>query len=225
MRLIQPFTIQTDKYSALVSHSQKALWYKVRKCASISIQNSLPGTDWIAVNNNRNPRQFDAEYFGDYFRFAFVRNPFGRLVSNYLHKIKDRPIDQIRSSYIRHLRFHQGMSFEEFALQVCDLPEEKCDRHYRSMYTSIDLNNIDFIGRLENLQADFGHVVQKIAGQDAREVGHMNTQGSYDYRDFYSPSLEQKVADRYQKDLQLFGYDFDRIVSSGNVHEKLSLNL
>ncbi|MBT8145270.1 MAG: sulfotransferase family protein [Gammaproteobacteria bacterium] len=222
MKFFQPKKNQTEKYSALVSHGQKAVWYKVRKCASISINNSLPGDDWVPVNNNRNPRQFEAEYFGDYFRFAFVRNPFGRLVSNYLHKIKDKSVDQIRSSYILHLDFHEGMSFEEFALQICALPEEKCDRHYRSMYTSIDLNNIDFIGRLENMQSDFRHVCTRISNSDTGEVSRMNTQGSYNYRDFYSASLEQRVGDRYQKDLQLFGYEFDRFTDSGNAHESLS---
>lgn len=222
MRLLRPFLNQSDKYSALVSHQQKAVWYKVRKCASISITNSLPGTDWVSVNNNRNARQFEAEYFGDYFRFAFVRNPFGRLVSNYLHKIKDRTRDEIRASYIRHLDFSEGMSFEAFALQICYLPDEKCDRHYRSMYTSIDLGNIDFIGRLENMGADFGHVVSRLAGPGSAEVSRLNTQGSYDYREFYSDSLEQKVADRYHKDLQLFGYRFDRIADNADIHPAMS---
>ena len=116
---IKPFASQVEKYSALVSHERKAVWYKVRKCASISIGKSLPGNDWVAVNNNRNPRQFEDEYFGDYFRFAIVRNPFARLVSNYLHKIKDRRLDEIRPSYIRHLDFEEGMTFEDFALQIC----------------------------------------------------------------------------------------------------------
>ncbi|MEZ5491258.1 MAG: sulfotransferase family 2 domain-containing protein [Gammaproteobacteria bacterium] len=222
MSLRNLLSTNTEKYSALVSHDQKAVWYKVRKCASISITNSLPGDDWISVNNNRNPRQFEAEYFGDYFRFAFVRNPFGRLVSNYLHKIKDKRLEDIRPSYIRHLTFHEGMSFEEFALQICDLPEEQCDRHYRSMFTSIDLENIDFIGRLENLESDFRQVVNRIAPSVDDGVSHLNTQGRYDYREFYSAALEQKVALRYQKDLQLFGYDFDKIADTAQVHEKLS---
>jgi len=213
---------ESPKYSALVCHSQQALWYKVRKCASISITNSLPGDDWVAVNNNRNPRQFEAEYFGEYFRFAFVRNPFGRLVSNYLHKIQGKTREEIRSSYIRHLDFHEGMTFEEFALQVCELPDEKCDRHYRSMYTSIDLDNVDFIGRLENMGPDFLYVVNRITGQDNARMSRLNTQGRYDYREFYSDSLERKVADRYERDLQLFGYEFDRIADTPGVHESLS---
>ena len=222
MKLFSLAAKPTDKYSALVSHHHKAVWYKVRKCASISISNSLPGDDWVSVNNNRNARQFEAEYFGDYFRFAFVRNPFGRLVSNYLHKIKDKNRQEVRSSYIRHLQFSEGMTFEDFALQVCELPEEKCDRHYRSMFTSIDLDNIDFVGRLENFEADFNRVVDTIKPEEKSEASHLNKQGEYNYREFYSEQLEQRVADRYSRDLQLFGYEFGRIANTENVHPKLS---
>lgn len=59
------------------------------------------------------------------------------------------------------------------------LPQIQCDCHHRSMYTSIGLNNVDFIGRLENLLSGFRYVADNIDTNSCAKVSHLNTQGKY----------------------------------------------
>lgn len=88
------------------------------------------------------------------------------------------------------------------------------------MYTSIDLNNVDFIGWLENLLSGFRYVVDNIDTNNCAKASHLNTRGKYNYRKFFTSYLEQQVADRYQKDLQLFSNGFDRLSNSDNIHDR-----
>ena len=192
-----------DKYRVLVSDEQRFAWFKVRKCGSSSIGDVLPGP---FRDDTLRPSQ--VARYDDYFTFAFVRNPYGRLVSNYLNKIKDQKREDIRPGYIRNLDFREGMSFEEFANQVCDLPDEKCDRHYKSMHRVFPYERVDFIGRLESFVDDLSQVLERIQGAVPAVLPHKKNSGKQSYTEFYTDALRERVGERYRKDLEIFGYDF-----------------
>ena len=75
------------------------------------------------------------------FTFAFVRNPFDRLVSTFFNK---------KGTYWVYKQFKDN-TFEEFAHIVCDnmnINKKSSDEHMRSQYLQMP-DKLDFIGRFE----------------------------------------------------------------------------
>jgi chondroitin 4-sulfotransferase 11 len=106
--------------------------------------------------------------------------------------------------------FHRDMSFEEFARAACAIPDTKADPHWRSQYTFL-INGrgqiaMNFVGRFERLSKDLEQVKLHCASELA--VPHLLKSEHASYRDYYSNSLRELVAERYAKDLNCFGYAF-----------------
>ncbi|MCT2401012.1 sulfotransferase family protein [Novosphingobium mangrovi (ex Huang et al. 2023)] len=151
----------------------------------------------------------------DRWRFAFVRNPFDRLVSCYSEKIRpDGDSENFVNGISKVLEpfgvFHAEMSFEEFALAAIAIPDIDADPHWRSQYTFlIDGRGrmaVDFIGRFERLSEDF-EIVRKRIGSDV-SLPHLLKSERSSCRDYYSSDLTERVRQRYERDLSTFDYGF-----------------
>lgn len=164
------------------------------------------------------------EIFDNYFKFAFVRNPWSRLVSIY-----------------KHMGYDKKREFKQFLMR--DFKETVFRNEYwfvgpQSDFVCDDNGNIlvDFIGRFESLQNDFDYVCKKI-GLLPTQVPHVNKAkndnlvfslrpkkltkyviyniakkdipGFTRYQDYYDNESRQFVAEWYKRDIELFGYDFD----------------
>ncbi|MEM7019044.1 MAG: sulfotransferase family protein [Pseudomonadota bacterium] len=163
---------------------------------------------------------YDEPLFPGLFAFAFVRNPWGRLVSCYRDKIGGGVSDftsfSIRPGVADCLagfeEFTAGMSFEEFAMAVASIPDTDADEHFRSQYTFIANESreiaIDFVGRYESLTSDLDALRQQTGLPDFTLPRAQAAQQSVDYTDFYTPDTRDIVADRFQMDIELFGYEF-----------------
>ncbi len=138
-----------------------------------------------------------------YQRFAFVRNPWARLVSQY---------KQFKRPHFLHnenrLKLHEAslVSFEAFVHRYTEDP--------RPMWKFLSDENgnlaIDHIGRFEHLESDFNKICRDLALPKI-QIAHLNpAQGSTKkYQDYYSPQLLDKINPILKKDAQLFGYTFD----------------
>ncbi|MCI5077442.1 sulfotransferase family protein [Oricola sp.] len=157
------------------------------------------------------------EQFEAYFKFAFVRDPWARVVSMY-----------------RYLGFDKRISFREFVLRefrgriwrdrhwfVAPQSDFICDPGGRPM--------VDFVGRFENLEADFNSVCQRL-GMPLNELPHVNasrdqTSGAPSrtwlslgrgkqhssprpatFQDYYDEETCAAVARLYRRDVEIFGY-------------------
>ena len=159
--------------------------------------------------------EYAAGRYDGYFKFAFVRNPWDRLVSCYLQKLgpgrrRRAPLGRTQSGD----KLREGMHFSEFATAVCEIPDTEANPHFRSqhivLYGGTDSLLPDFIGRFENLQEDFARVTAKIGAPDLK-LPHLTPSLSRDnrsYRDFYDERLAKMVNERYQRDIELFDYSF-----------------
>lgn len=152
------------------------------------------------------------------FTFAFVRNPWDRLVSCYRDKIVGEVTDFTRfgaSGVARCLErfdtFHAGMSFEDFVQAVAAIPDPDADEHFRSQADYLtDHDNriiVDFIGRYENLQADFAKVARRLK-LPIQVLPRLQSAPSRRYADFYDTNTQSLVAARYARDIALFNYSF-----------------
>jgi hypothetical protein len=156
--------------------------------------------------------------YADYFRFCFVRNPWDRLVSCYIEKIKTDPgytnrffRDGVFVGFVPYRVFRAGMSFESFVEAVTAIPDRDADRHFRSQSTFVTDGRgellVNFVGKLERSEADFAHVLRRL-GREPGAVPHLNRSEHGDYTRFYTPHTIERVRQRYARDVDLFGYDF-----------------
>ena len=157
--------------------------------------------------------------FPDYFKFCFVRNPWDRILSCWLSKIKTADYDDgknwrkgVENNFWRYGdMFRTEMSFNDFINSVVQIPDINADAHFRSQYTFIyDKENklvVDFTGRFENIKNDFSYVCNKI-GVSEKELPHFHKQDRSHYRDYYDNSTRKLVEERYPYDIELFNYKF-----------------
>jgi len=142
----------------------------------------------------------------DYFKFAFVRNPWDRLVSAYHHILEKR------RDYQPLLRPYA--SFTEFARALADKPERfAAIVHLRAQTDFLDgsgpLGGVDFLGRFESFRQDFYYVLRQV-GKSPPLVRRRNASRHADYRSFYDTRTREAVGSLYINDCRRFDYDFDR---------------
>ena len=145
------------------------------------------------------------DVYQGFFKFAIVRNPWDLQVSSYPHIHREKP--EVLAGVT---------SFEDFLKLKFD-PERDYDfmldisAELQHEYL-VDLQGnviVDFIGRYENLQTDFGSICQRI-GIPAPELPHLRrAEDRRDYRSYYTDELAELVAHHYRRDLEILGYTFD----------------
>ena len=174
------------------SADQQYVWFRVPKVGTSTIDNVLKKN----TKRERLPNGVYRSIWDTYFRFAFVRNPWDRLVSTFIQKKK-----------INYGVYGSFSSFSEFILS---LPKQKlwrCDKHHRRQTDLFPLKSIDFIGRFENFEQDFNIVCDKI-GIPHQELPHKNKTKHKHYTEYYDDETKQIVAEKYAKDIEYFGYEF-----------------
>ncbi len=161
--------------------------------------------------------------FNSMFRFSFVRNPWDRLVSEYLYR-------------------NYPFSFNDFLYKKFPSPANDdyikgMDgfRHVMPQYQFIYDKSlkllVDFVGRYETLQKDFEDVTTRITGEpvelpyknktNGRSIGWLSrakkllkleTEQTHKrhYTEYYDAASIQWVHDHYSKDIELFNYTFHK---------------
>ena len=172
----------------------------------------------------------------DYFSFAFVRNPWSRVVSAYLNKFQSVNVtSEPVIAKLRRDRKRQDLTadvpFREFIEFLSRGNPRKFDEHWRPQHLFLRDVQLDFLGRFEHLSRDFAWVQQRLeidtplphhnvtgyADQaDSQEcvadltAAKLKRRGPFpDYRRFYTPRLRDLVGQIYAEDINRFGYEFD----------------
>lgn len=212
-----------------IFNSQKVVYIPIPKVACTSIKIALMSSEAGHANSHDEYMNIHtstahymvhsiASYQRDYFKFAFVRNPFDRLVSCYKDKVKRKIQHNGRyhfdthynNTLIRHLfgdAFRHDMSFREFAELVAKVPDFLADGHFKSQYSVLCRRGAklpDFIGKFEHLEEDW----QVMADQHGfPQLSIRNRTEQDDWRSYYtSREIIETVAKRYSKDIDSFGY-------------------
>lgn len=139
----------------------------------------------------------------DYFKFAFVRNPWDRLVSCWSNKVVDSNhfrLDDETRSLAQH--------FPNFVRQIASQDLQACDPHLRLQTRLIDLNNIDFLGRLESFSEDFAYISDQIGLKNSLADKKNKSSRKVDYREYYNDETMELVGHLYRRDIQVFRYSF-----------------
>ncbi len=152
----------------------------------------------------------------DWFTFSFVRNPFARLVSCYeskYHSDRVRYRDAIRRGWLVYDVYlngylRQDKGFDHFVRRVIDIPHCLDDGYIRSQYRLLVGKGgkpvVDFIGKVENMEADYEPIRRRYGYGPLRRY---NQSGHSDWRDYYTTELARMVYGKYKDDVRYFGYE------------------
>jgi len=224
----------------MISHKHKCIFVHIPKTAGQSIEDiflRLNGLDFntrspLLLKPNKDPKLGPerlahltaSEYikysyipegsFNSYFKFSFVRNPWARLLSEFIWKkkinsqMKNKLKDKICLDY-------NAISFNSWLSTVNSIKtdDEFCDsiRHILPQYDfTFDANGnslVDFIGKFENLQEDFNIICDKIKIPQ-QQLLHLNKTQHKHYTEYYDDETRSIVAEKYAKDIEYFGYKF-----------------
>ena len=148
------------------------------------------------IHASRLREQLPPAVFDEYFKFAFVRNPWDWFVStyNYLRNT---------TTHRHHSRVMAMKSFEDYA----DFEIARGKRSQSVFVCEDDKVIVDYVGRFETLNEDFASVCRCI-GTDL-VLPHANKTKHRDYREYYTGNVIEKVGDHLRRDIELFGYEFD----------------
>ncbi|MDQ3287676.1 MAG: sulfotransferase family protein [Pseudomonadota bacterium] len=137
------------------------------------------------------------EDFNAYLKFAFVRNPFDRFVSYcaFMTRANGAFLNDPRRVMRRVLFDAPPVDHVLFQPQHSFVVDED------------GTLLADEIGRVEQMQASYDAICERI-GIDSAPLGQVNSSSRGSYRDYYDQALIDGVAQRYGRDLELFGYQF-----------------
>lgn len=217
-----------------ISLKNDYIYFQVSKSASSTVKFYLQelevrGTQRKVVDvNNRNlsphiwPSQLTEQNFCELLvspnirKISFVRNPFSRILSCYLHRIKEATSSSSVKNIMRFTRnrFDASLSFADFVNIICDQTSLEQDSHWRVQSDEIFFElipNWDFIGKVEKIQEDLPRMIALLTRRE-ESLGALNdlspsvTKADSKLSVFYTKELQQKIIERYKADFNNFSY-------------------
>ena len=144
------------------------------------------------------------ELFHSYFKFGFVRNPWDRAVSLY----ERREGLQLRGA----MSFERFVEWMSFASSTCIHPVP----HRNQLDWFVDSHGnvlADFIGRFENLSADWALVASRLGIKQPLPHANKNPRRIKPYTHYYNQRTRDLIAERFRVDIENFGYTFDGLAA------------
>lgn len=166
------------------------------------------------------PNFRDYLYGGEFYIFCFVRNPYTRLLSCYLNKIKN-PADQetcyksivLESMGLDKKDMSISITFEDFIGVIEGQDPLGMDYHWRPQAYLTCQNTIkyNYIGRLETFSDDFfqigGHLSEDFHKYYGVEIRH-ETNATTLLEEYYDDDLQSRVYEKYKIDFLRFSYEY-----------------
>lgn len=209
----------------LINHRHKFIFIHIYKVAGTSVLNALENSTYppyvpakLRPSVTRITRKFNlspsfplrmhakardaksklpSEIYDNYFKFAFVRNPWDWQVSlfEYARQYRNHPQSTFMCSFENFDEYIKWRVTQEKTLQKEFVADES--------------GNIivDFIGRFEQLEKDFTEASKK-AGLEVRLPQFNKTKNRKSYVEYYSDHTRQMIQDHFEEDIELFNYSF-----------------
>ena len=188
--------------------ASRSIFVHVPRVAGTSLKRALFPDAWYLTHYRAIDYFLDSPLkYGRYFVFAFVRNPYDRLVSAYEYLLQGgnndankRFRDTVLSSYASFADLvKHGLGRSEIEKKYHFMPQH---RFIVAPWGSI---MVDYVGRYESIEADFATISDRI-GLDAR-LPHRNSSARAHFDEYYTDELRSLVYRHYKTDFDLLGYD------------------
>ena len=195
----------------MISDIHKSIFIQIPKNAGSSMVEYLGRSDFYKVDLSRDNSDWDNggykigtarrlqelhNIWPNYFKFAFVRNPWDRMISSWSWLIKTKKIKK--------------MGFKEFVMKY-PFKSPGADWHTLPQYIHICDKKlhlmVDFIGRFENLNKDFEKICDKINIHKGN-LPHKKKTNHKPYWEYYDSHTIKRCAEIFKRDIAMFGYKF-----------------
>ena len=199
-------------------HFDDFLFIHIAKTAGVSINNSLGIHGRMHLTAEEFRKTLGDDKFQQLFKFAIVRNPWDRAVSQYSHLWStmhaDFPSfnDWVKIVYGEVIPNAYKNRDKFFTFKYKNNTIEGLVKPYMPQLDWLRDNNgkmlVNFVGRHENLQDDFNTICDKI-GIARRILPHNNaSKREGDYRSYYDKKSKKLVGDFFQKEIKKFSYKY-----------------
>ncbi len=207
----------------MISHKHKCIFVHIPKTGGSSIESVLwPGERseaelWQGLGSrSRNKYQTGglqhllarhirleagASVFDSYFKFAFVRNPWDKAVSQFSY-LAERP--DLREL----IGLAADATFAEYLAAIQRVAYIQWQRQVDFLRAEDGKTLVDFVGRFEYLDRDAQAIFGRL-GMGKQEIPHVNASRHAHYSDYYNDRTREIVRRLYADDIEAFGYQFE----------------
>jgi len=198
-----------------VSHSHKLVFVHIPKNAGTAITKSSSikfekdgHHSWMEHQKHLGP-----EKWNEYFKFAVVRNPWDRVVSNYKYakmlKSYWHSTDG-STQYSKHVDYDlcSNLTFEECVKLLKEDPRSLRHHGWRSQFPyvcdwdkKIALDKVFYYSELNG--EEFKKIIPTL------DKVNVSTETKQSYKDYYNEELIDLVSQIYQEDIKIFNFTYD----------------
>lgn len=141
------------------------------------------------------------ELFDNFFKFAFVRNPWSKELSDYeyIKRHSEHPVSNMIHS--------KSLSLEQYLEWKI---QQKNKQSPQLSYIADDHNNVlvNFIGKVENIDSDLKKIA-KLTNLEIGNIKRLNTANKFlDYKYHYTSNSRKLVEELHKNELNMFNYSF-----------------
>ena len=195
-----------EEYGLRPFEVHRCIFVHIPKTGGVSIAKALFGNlaaGHCTVSDHR--FFFGDDAYDSMFTFAFVRNPYDRLVSAYDFLRQGGMTKRDRKWSEKNLT--QYGSVNEFVEAWIRTENVDSWVHFRRQADFVKGKHpidVDFIGKTENIKKDFKKVSAKIGHY--KELPHLNKSGKNKYFERLNKKSKKIINKKYKKDFELFSY-------------------
>lgn len=218
---------QVDRRVA-ISREKRFIYFRVPKAANSTVTATLyrrlTGEQHDPTGTSRQIRRYFARAHTltsrelenlreRFFLFAFVRDPFARVLSAYLEKVRLAP-PEFRGKRLVYRHYRRPLDQEVSFLEFCTFIDEGglyADAHWYPQMTflPVGVKTLHFLGRVETLDRDLREVFNAIFGEELIDVASKvrHATGAADkMRAVYCDKAIEIVQRNYRADFEQLGY-------------------
>ncbi len=202
----------------LVSREKKFLFIHIQKTGGTSMSkffksNILDIEDYLKPHSPFTLVQ-EPDYY-HYYKVAFTRNPFDRLVSWYSMIIKKKnvcaSVENMKNTIHKQVLMNSS-TFSEFIFNCEHIRSNSGWKpfHNNQLDYITDTEGkvaVDYIGKFEYLEKDMKKITEYLK-LDKTELPHINRSTHTAYHHYYTDETKKIIAKRFERDLDYFKYTF-----------------
>lgn len=203
----------------MISHEHRCIFIHIPRTGGTSIENVIwPGERseadlWMGfVSKYRNKYQTGGlqhllasqvreevgrEIFDSYFKFAFVRNPWDKAVSQYM-------LTRKREDLRDYIGMAPDDSFKRYLELIARREHVQWAPQHRFIFGEDGERLVDFVGRFERLEEDAAYVFSQLGITAA--LGHAHATERLAIGEYYDAESAEAAAHLYGEDINVFGY-------------------
>jgi len=197
-----PYRDRNDRWESIFVH--------VPRTAGTSIANALFEDGDCGHTPLYAYRAFDEARYRNYFKFAFVRNPFSRLVSAF-HQNRENARNPRKKPWAAQY-FSDLDGFIEFVERMGGNSSYRrvvmAHDHFRPQWEFVTVGgrvDLDFLGKFEDLEKDFQRISEELGANTSLPKKNSSSHANYEH--YYTSKAKNIVEKLYKNDFRKLGYN------------------